>query len=706
MKKISGFIIIAVVLLSSAVLLFLFDSQQQSDYRLFFADEVHNYVTITRYAERGFDEADVQYLLDTAIEHEINISFSTYDEESKISTFYITEPMRNEVCKGLEVDNCDAEVYSTFGNDANIKDVMENDLVQYLSYEDALKNKDIIYEGSFDTGAQSYEQLDQYMTKVAEHFDLIFNPGWIGSDIDYGFRINFKSNNHVKIPSLFVILVLFIALIMTIIQKNSNNTKHIGVFSLLGYSNTKIIKKLFASDFIAIVSCNVLFLITLLTISNASITLYVQIIIKDLILLLIVFSIYGFILNKTKKNSVGSIIKKVNISGSLNKFVLAIQIILSIGIMIFALIYTTIVSDFIDLNKAQSISNYANNYGTIGYVDNDYSDQNNFDLIENLLYYINENEILSEQMIYTNVHNMEALSYSLYSSVDSNYLKAENVKVFDDSGKIVEIARYNTEDIFVFPKNYEGQQKDVLDKYFDDNDELYNEDKSLFNPIILYYDNTELRTYDLNAITSDSPVLKILNSSDKRTYMMDYNGISAMGMGTVTALKFNCEIGVDIIKNELEKVFAQIDPNNEIGFNFDRHFIIMEEQQKENYYFKMLELKFGLGFIVVLYFLYIFIKLQFISLYTTENNREISIKKHLGYSYNLIYKEIYKLELIIYCISLFIAIGIKIACNLKADMIIFMVGIVLVLVTDLLLTYLITIIHNKLKTAKNIKGGY
>ena len=163
-------------------------------------------------------------------------------------------------------------------------------------------------------------------------------------------------------------------------------------------------------------------------------------------------------------------------------------------------------------------------------------------------------------------------SYIPFATVDLNYLKKNNIKIYDQKGKEVEIKANNFE-IFVFPEKYKDYYEKFI-RYYKTSLERYGINNINSNYDFYMYKDTELLKYSSNEdgsnvvksnILIDIPILRVTYSNFPINYLDYMIGLNVGGTSKTTSLKIDTEIDKNntynqllplLIENNIDKIFT------------------------------------------------------------------------------------------------------------------------------------------------------
>ena len=217
----------------------------------------------------------------------------------------------------------------------------------------------------------------------------------------------------------------------------------------------------------------------------------------------------------------------------------------------------------------------------------------------------------------------------------------------------------------------------------------------------MFYDDTSLKTYNVEILEIDSPVLKIIRTDEYRSYTNHPEGLSIFAVGMQTGLKFEVRGDKDQVINRLMKIFEDVGYPEALE---PSHFITISDYLNADLarnYNAIKIMSLGIGVITLLLFLSQF---QFVSLYMVQNEREISVKRYLGFENRDIYKELFKIGILQFLISLILAIGLNFFLNIGDWLIFGMSALVFCLFNSFSMIFIIKI-TSKNKLSKSLKGG-
>lgn len=705
MKKIYSVTLILVSIMSSLLCLIHFDKEQQKSLLLHNIKEYNYSVMIENFDSIEYDFECRKIWDDLATKHGVYVFLSQYGYEDNTVKFLFSSNAQTLVERNLKIGENSLLPYTTTGDSANVSDILHNDKFIY----DLMSSPEVssfYWNGTMNISFDNLEDFESFILDFSDKNSISVDS--INSTVR-SYRETDQLLNASLISSSVILLIVFI---LTIIQRINTHSTRIGVLLLNGYDYVGVLKVLFGSDYILVVASCLVSLLTLLILPDVTQIVFVSIVLKDLILITIVYLLYYlFVSIILKTKSIYTLLKKNRISSRLSQINLYFQITISVVIFLLFLLSTGFINKNINNNNQLKDFDYLLNYGTIYRVNSEFL-QNHGNLSRDVFQKVKENELLREKYIYANFDKysvygddvivQEGYDYDdLYATVSKGFLVQENINVKDGESRTVNVDDYDSkQDIFIFPENYSKDEEKLLKYYYSNNIDFF-QNQSNFEPIILYYSNKSIKTYNLDVLEIDSPVLKIVRDDEYRSYTSDPEGLSVYGIGLNTGLKFDVSEDKEMLLENLEKIFDDLGYNDAL---VETSFVTISDYFNADLARNFNAIKIMLIAIAAISVVLIFSQVQFVSLYIIQNDREISVKRYLGFEVNDIYKELYTIESYGFLISFILSTAVNFFLHIGIWSIFF--GFVAIFgVLNIVSMVIIINLSNKKRIINSLKGG-
>lgn len=652
MKKIYLAILTCIALCSSLILLVDQDEKQRQDFLILELGSINETIQIEGYEIIPFDQEFDGLIEKLSNQYNARVMIPFFGVEDKALKVLYTDNVHPILTSVLNVDASEKGLYQTYGENANIKDILNND---YFIYESLLKREDssLFWDGKFYLGAESTDDIESFITAFSNYYGIDHESVRMTSR---QYRNTSTSTKVFLITTLFIFLILYF---LAILQKVVSNSKKIGVLFLLGYSSWKTVKKVFSNEYKVLFLSGLLSIMSFFILPNIPQRLLLIVLFKDIVLLMMTYLLCVFAVKIIRhKQNPAEILKRKNVAQKLTKLNIVVQILVCTTVLLIALLSSRNFIEVFDNKKIEDEAKSILNYGVIYYVDVDSVNQN-FRLNNEFYNKVISDDLLKDRYIYAmfgwySVYRddaivMEGYQYDdLYAIVSSNYFDNEGIIVFDDEGNEVKLKEYNEEDIFIFPYEYSSDPTIVFDNYYNFKYENYKGNYEEYNPKILYYENQMLPTYELEVIRVDSPVLKLVRNDNEISYIDDPIGLSLYGIRLSTALKFRIDEDKEKVVERVSEILRE---SGYPEFN-SNHFVMVKEYLSEEIYRNYQAIRLLGLFMMLIGVLIVFAQAQFILLYLIQNNREISVKQYLGHGPISTFGDIVVTNLMVACVSI------------------------------------------------------
>ena len=269
-------------------------------------------------------------------------------------------------------------------------------------------------------------------------------------------------------------------------------------------------------------------------------------------------------------------------------------------------------------------------------------------------------------------------TYFEYASVDRNYLKKENIKIYDLNNNPVNIDDINGV-FFLFAKS----EKNIISKFEN------------------LYDDQSFDTYrlDLDIKYVKNPRLRVVDDSIKIPYLESSRGISVFGNSLTTGLKIKIDNDntIDYVMEDVNKAGLSdlIGKSNFLTF---KEYFNDEIQRAKTI---MISVCIGIILVTLVYFI---IAMEVFSLYVKSEQQTVIVKYLLGFNKQDIFKPIIKKNLLYTVIAFIISLLILLLLNIF-NIILFIVSVIAFLIIDSLISIIIIKKYKFNKVYIDLKGG-
>ncbi len=700
MKKVYLVMLVLISLLLSAFIVSDADQKQHQAYDL----KVKNNnvgIDMGSFQKAGINVQQKQLIDQLAKDKSVTIVITNYDQNTKTYTKMISDNMVGMIEDILQVKKDSKLPYSTINKEdikRNIPDILNND--KYI-YETISNSLDESWDGTIQVGYDDPQQFQNFVTQLATILDLDSNSinSYQLGETYYNPLINYILG--------FGLIISFLIYLLLLVQQIISNSNMIGVLILLGYDNKHLVRKIFGKDYLFLVLTTVIITICSFFIPNLPLTSVIKIFLVNILILGVTYlSDWLLIKQLINRKNIARVIKHETIIKKLPVMNILIHTLTCFLVILIALIESNFLTQAIKYQQEKSKIAYLLDYGVIYSFDDQYLQARDFHQLNELYAKILDNDYLRTHSLYAEFSSykvtlpgtqvQEGYQYDdLYATVDDNYLKQEQIEVYDEDGTEVILPEENTEDIFIFPKQYAKDQEIVIRYYY----QLRNQEVQA--PKIYYYNNKVVHTYLNELVSYDSPVFNLVRKDNQLQYFFDPSGLSLMGIQMNSALKFEASDQTEV-NVQLKQVFNELGVGNLYNSNYFKTYgeyyntLLAQENTA------IIIASIVLGMILVLYF---FASSQYIFLYITENNRLITVRHFLGHSPTKIYNHIYLNNLLIFIASTICVIIIDLFTGL-GNLPMFMILDLGLLMIMFILTFIITNHKDRQQLTKDLKGGY
>lgn len=707
------------ILVATVISIVFLDFNQSKDY-LVFSGYDRNSVRINYNDGVSVTNETMTRILELAKENNVILAKSNVSStDSSIRNIYVTEDnveqIKELINKKFKVDKLndssnDLSFISTYNhNNKNqafiIRDLLNNNKYNFYTFS-TLLNEQGNYYGEYLV----YYKDNNDFVNFSNNLKLI-----VGEDITSGLSTN---NLQGKIIILLVCAIFVIMIFYFIFEVYDTyyNSKKIGCMKLLGFDKTKIANLMIKDKSkIYILSSVIILILIAIFVKNINIFQFLFLTIIILILLLITYILNLACVSIILKGyNTASIIKKQNIAIKISKtsarlkFVITVMMIIGISLLS---------SSIVSLNSSLKVYNNSKkllDYGIIKDFNADSQDIFNYDKQSNLYTILYNDKRLS--MFYsqfsdyvkpTNDEEVQRIkeweasgTYFEYASVDRNYLKKENIKIYDLNNNPVNIDDINGV-FFLFAKS----EKNIISKfgnfYTNDSKNDYAEYNMPLNFQTYLYDDQSFDTYrlDLDIKYVKNPRLRVVDDSIKIPYLKSSRGISVFGNSLTTGLKIKIDNDntIDYVMEDVNKAGLSdlIGKSNFLTF---KNYFNDEIQRAKTI---MISVCIGIILVALVYFI---IAMEVFSLYVKSEQQTVIVKYLLGFNKQDIFKPIIKKNLLYTVIAFIISLLILLILNIF-NIILFIISVIAFLIIDSLISMIIIKKYKFNKVYIDLKGG-
>ena len=717
MKFITKIIPIVGIIVTTLILLIFIDTKEYQKY-----DQLDGYQSESFSIEYDSNKENLANLVKaiSEIARQNNVILSKNNNENIYYSFATIDELVNVLSNNFDVEvyDIDYEVDSfiaTYKTDDNkqigyIKDFLADNKITYYLLDTLIEDNGILH----DTYQVFYKSESDYTNFINA----------VKTNIGYDFTSAFVTQTD-NVEDLFLILILIVLILISLfyytfeIYRLYYSSKKIGCMKLLGFDKLKITNVMVKSSFLVyLIAVLIIFILLLIFAKNITLSYLALIFLFDMIILLftyyVSFTCVKIILNSYQTSG---IIKNQNLASKIAKISNKIKFIVTILLIGFiSFLFYTADSIF----NTMEVYNHSQNMLGYGVIDS-VSTMVAGDLskghtkLYQLLYDDSRLEILEvdfgrffttdeeyQEIINQNIQNNVSL---YYGDVNKNYLKKENILVYDDNNNLVNID--NIEDFsFIIPKSKKEIMLNLINIHFqevktDCSNNPYEKSK------IYYYDDQEIDTYRLNLNEKyiDSPAIRVIGRNIFGSSIDSLNAcgyVSIYGQGIDdTGLKIKIVDTLENTNDILEEYFKEagvygiIDRSNFISF--------------DNYFsgqISTVSLVFSIVItsVILIGGTYTLISLQVITLYLKSEKQKVIVKRLLGFSKRDIFNKIINKNIIINIICFIISFILLIIIG-KLDYEVFIISIILFMIVDIILLLLSIRFSGFSRIFEQLKGG-
>lgn len=582
-----------------------------------------------------------------------------------------------------------------------IKDLFQNQYYNYYLMSSLLENGYSLY-GSYTIYYQKEIDYQNFIQKIEEMFGTQIHT----YAVDIGLE---KSVAILSMISLIVILSFYF--LFETYQVYSQSSK-IGCLRLLGFSNFKISHVLIQKTMKKYGIFMVLFLIFLsVIIKNMSTFLFIKLLILNLLLLVIVYFIhYICVCRITRSEKTSHLLKKKNIAKEILKVSKKWKVVITVLLLLFIPSLFQSFQRFPELWERYQSSKLLLQYGVfseyLGYSEHDKDYESHVNLYQKIVkdkrldtFYVDMGTIYCESE--EDPDWLKNSQYIPYGTVDRNYLMNEKIKVYNESGDIVDVNQIKGV-FFLFPKSKISMIDVFLDYYWKDSQKYYEKYQIPFYDQVYFYEDQKLNTYEVECKNQyvNHYILRVIDESLTLSYHETSAGIQVFGLGMSTALKIkmnqNKNVTFDILNEHIKELGLQdlLSKNNFV--TYQEYFGL----EFANFY---LELLLFIVAILIIIGTYIMITIEIIHLYLNSEQQKIFVKQLLGYSKEDIFQNILKSNFLYNIVALELALILSILLG-KFYIGIYLLSVSIFLGIDFIVLWLVIHFTNVSRLFEFLKG--
>lgn len=702
MKKIVIFIPVFTFIVMTILTIFFFDFKEAEQY-ISFPKFESDYFTIRYETDRDIAKQTVKYIQDLADKHHVIILKSNLDYKKKNgNNVYLSLKNIDELITVLQ-DNFNVNLnlnsihnnsfISTYEhNNENqvgyIHDLMNDHYYTYYLMEDLI-DSNLGLHGRYTVLYENYEDYSNFTLELNESLGYNTSSG----------AIYLSSNFSKYIICVIIGSLLFLTFFHFIFQIYAyyNQSKKIGCMKLLGYDNKRINKKMIHKHiYIYIISMMILLLLSILLIPNISL--------KHILILLLLYVfiiVITYLLSKlscyiiNKDFHIINILKKQNISTYISYVSYKLKLVMMIILILFCVLAFQNINDYFTTTKQYRDAKKILEYGVFaGFME----DPMYHDLEQQYQFYL---DILHDSELETFYAQFPLPNLSnpfQYGNVDKNYLKKENITVYDRNDNQVDIDNISGV-FFLFPKSKQNDI-DEFSSYYKEESKYYYETYNLEYQFQAYlYDDMTIPTYRIDDGTTKvkSFIIRVVDESI-RPNLHDYITVSLFGNGLNTGLKIKVkENTLDILEKYLEK-------HEMTGLLTSDSFVSFQDYFSEEIQLQQIIFFFLSMIITIIILVYFLISFQITKLFLQSQKNRVVVKKILGFDNEKIFSYIYKKSFRHIVVAFILSLLLLLLLN-KLNILLFIMIIFVLLLLDCFTIWLSIKTSNMNQIYLDVKGG-
>ncbi len=721
--KITTKLIPIVCILVTTVLSIIFLELKDSEKYLVFNDYNREFISLDYNEDvpinialisRIFEIAENNHviLLKNNASNQNNKSRNIYLSFNSISQLYdfMTKKFQVKKTNKIVENNNDMFISTYYHNDKNqigfISDLLENSRYNYYTFQKLLDDNGNLY-GEYIVYYKNYQDFSQFSTQVKTV---------VGQEINSYSRFS-NSDKYIIIILIISVIILMIFYFIFQIYDTYYKAKYISCMRLLGFSSNKIVQIMFKKKLkLYSIIITIILLLSLILIKNiTAYQLLFLLFINSFLILFTYYINYQCVSIISGSYQVTNILKKQNIAVKISKTSGKIKIIIICLLIISSTFFVQSMRSLFDSLKIYNQSKELLGYGIIKDFSADtseifdygnqvqlYSDIVNDKRLSTIYAHFGYFGEKTEEEKKMGQEMEEAGTYFSYASVDKNYLKKEEIKLYDLNNKLVNIE--NLEGVyFLFPKS----KIDKIDKfknfYINDSVGAYAKYNVSHDFVAYLYDDQKLNSYRLNLNIKyvDSPIVRVIDDSIRVSYLETPIGLSLFGNSLTTGLKIKLVNNKNQTFKIIEEHIKENDLQNLISIN---NFMTFQE-----YFSNEINIATTMTAILILAIgiilsIYIIISLQVASLYVKSEQQKVIIKYLLGFEKEDIFRSIINHNRIenmtAFVLTLLFLILIR-----QLNIVLFLISVSVFIITDFIVLFLIIKFYRFSKIYEQLKGG-
>lgn len=492
---------------------------------------------------------EIDKLFDLAKQTQVVLVKTTYNEEQdSIEKYVSSDDVYGLFQQQFHFDDVNTNHYQSISTQkeegsAYYLDLLNNDRYSFYPIS-SMKEKEVYPYGSY---LLYYPNESSYLTFIKQAKQILqVEPELLAS----AYLGQLQEPIFIfQIGILFCIgfFILFYFLLTVFVFYK--NTKSIGIFMLLGFSNQDILKKMVRKNIRYLLSITVILLfVSLFVLPNLKYQVLYNLIKMDLLIVVSTILLsYLALLFLQKFYTLSNILKKESLIKNISNLCLFSKCVM-VGCMILIvvncipLIHETMMSTK-TLKENELLMNYAV-FPRLNVENGEYSNYNSYLEFYKSLQSHNIDHIYVSYGPYLEkdketIENFENLEKNgdMYriASVDLNYLNLYSLSCYTAEDTLVDI-RDMEQEFYLLPKSKKNYQTAFRKKM----QERYEQYHISYPVQVYYYDDQVFDTYDSQKGVQkvNSPIFRVVDKENPYTYFENSYGLDVAGTGMNTALKF------------------------------------------------------------------------------------------------------------------------------------------------------------------------
>lgn len=588
-------------------------------------------------------------LIQLAHKYHVNIIKTEYGQNTVRHAVYLTYPLskyyRTNNQLKINVENTDTPILLSTDKDSQsdgiILDLFADNNIELMTLKRYLQDHHLTGKLYFTFSENNINEFNQEIKMQL-----------------YDIDITLENNDYQKSQSFIydgLIIIINIIFAVSLFYYGSYHLKEIGIYKLNGYDDYRIYMKLFKSVlFLSFIASFLMIILTIISVKNIHVLFILNLLKRVIIINVIILCISLILFYVIKNYSVLNMIKGNNYAKALQRVNSIIRFItVTLCFCCFAVI-------FCNINKYkhyQDTMKYWIEYQDLVQIKGIESDN-----IESLIHFPNEEKISDYKEFYKNIaadghywlkftklglENIVFHGKNLQDLQDNEYFKTEDfdlnvdfnfgtintnylneLNLIDLDGNPIRIDEKETNQIMIMPKSKLGTQnyEYILKVFLADN---ISEEEYPLNIQYYIYDDSQqpqffsftIRDKDDEYYHLNSPFFRIITPNN----ILNYDIIDLFSSGMEGSIKFlTKEKDITALEKEINKklndltVTIRLEP--------------LSEPFEEQIQMVKTELTISLFIMVILTTTYLFILFQTTKLYVIYHQKEIAIKKLMGYT--------------------------------------------------------------------------